>query len=279
MPSDESESGLTRRRALFAAGLAGAAGVAGLAGLGAARPEREDAEITRELAVEDEFDVDDTDREPAGADAPAGEISQRCDPEPDRIESISHTANLTFVDAWNERYGFWRDEDGENGGDSDDGITVQNSIAVDKAPERVDGALVYGVRLYSLCHVDRPRLARLALRRMEHELTVDPAVELRTVLPSHPIGPEDGVCTLTLLVDLPSGWNAGYERTTWVNEETDGRVETDRGTDWTTLTFAGEVSRTAAMEGYLELRSERPLSTLDRAFEWTVRGEATRRGL
>ncbi|WP_049925811.1 hypothetical protein [Halopiger goleimassiliensis] len=274
MPSDDSSSSVTRRL-LLAAGIAGSAGVVGLAGVHATTPDTDSVETTRTLSVADETDVDEMYLEPAGTDGPdGGEISQRCDPDPGRIESRSHIAHLSFVEAWNERYRLWSEDEG-----SETGVSVQNSLVVEKAPERVDGQLVYGVRLHSLSHVTDPRFASLGLRGMEQELTVDPAVDLRTVLPSNAVDPRKGVCTLTLLVELPSGWNAGYEQTAWVNEENEGRFAAERGTDGTTLSYEGDAAGAASMEAYLELRSDRPLSTIDDVFEWTVRGDAERRGL
>lgn len=272
MPSEESSSTAVNRRTFLAAFGACTVATAGAAsGYRLLSEERDAVETTRRLTVDDEFDLDDTALDPAGDDGPdGGEISQRCDPDPDRWGSISHTANLTMIDAWNERYSIWGSDDSE-----EHGIDVQNSVAVEKAPERVDGSYLYGVRLYSLCHVDHGRLSRVRLERMENELSVHPEIELRTVLPSDPIDPEDGVCYLTLLIELSSGWNAGYERSWWVDE---GRIETERDDDRVTLSFDGDTSTSVAMGGLLELRTDRPLTAYDELFAWRVRGDATRRG-
>ncbi|WP_276254878.1 hypothetical protein [Halomontanus rarus] len=277
----------TRRRKLLAGvGAIGLAGVGTASGYRLLSTEHDTVDSNRSLSVDDEFDLDDVDLEPADEDGRGNDVvSQRCDPDPETYGSGSHTANLTLIDAWNERYRIWGESDtSANGGNDNDGrerdesgVFVQNSVVVDKAPERVDGSYLYGIRLHSQAHVENGRVTRHRLQRMENELAVDSEIEIRSVLPSEPIRPEDGECTLTLLRELPSGWHTGYERSWWVDE---GRIETDHdeNDDRVILSFEGDVSNAVGMEGYLELRTERPLSTLSEPFEWTVRGEATRRG-
>lgn len=283
------------RRALLA-GL-GTLGLAGGTGLGyrAWSTRTDETDVTRRLTVDDEFSLDETgvtpvedsDRTPRRKPS----VSHRCDPDPGRIDSTSYSANFSMIDAWNERYHLWRTADGGQGGDGsgsenesdgDDtdgpGVSVQNSVTLEKAPERVDGSYLYGSRLYSLAHVEDGHLSRHRIRRLEIDLRIDPAIEVRTVLPTGPIDPESGVCTLTLLRELPSGWNAGYERTTWVNE---GTVDTayDRDANRVTLSFTGDSSMSESMLGLLELRTDRPITAFDEPFTWTVRGTASRRGL
>lgn len=271
MPSKSSPPrSLSRRSILAGAGICGLVGISGISGYRVIAAETDEVDVTRQLTVDDEFDIDDTSLDPAGEDGPGGgEISQKCDPDPDRIVSRSHVSNLTMIDAWNEDYRIW-------GGDADDvGVAVHNSVAIEKAPERVDGMLMYGVRLYSLCHVESSRFSQLRLHRLENELTVESSVDIEAVLPSSPIRPTDGTCTLTLMRELPSGWNAGYEQTMWANS---GTIDTTHDDGTVLLSFNGETANSVAMEGYLELRSDRPIVEIDDVFTWTIRGEATRRG-
>ncbi|MCU4740989.1 hypothetical protein [Natronoglomus mannanivorans] len=275
-----------RRNLLAGIGVVGLAGVGTASGYRLLSTEHDTVDSKRTLAVDDEFDLEDVDLEPAGEDSHGSDVvSQECDPNPETYVSRNHTANLTLIDAWNERYRIWgeRNASADDGDDNDsrerdeNGVFVQNSVVVDKASERVDGSYLYGVRLHSMAHVESGRVTRHRLQRMENELAVDPEIEIRSVLPSAPIRPEDGVCTLTLLRELPSGWPVGYERSWWVDE---GRIETDHDEDddRVTLSFDGDVSHAVGMEGYLELRTDRPLSAFDDPFEWTIRGEGTRRG-
>lgn len=277
MPSDaDGSSRLRRRTVLTAAGLVGLAGVGTVSGYRAFTKEREDVELERTLSVDEEFDIDDNPPDPAPEahepDRSDGAF-QRCDPDPDRLRSGSHTANLTMIDAWNERYRIWGD--GPDSSADTSGVDVQNSISLEKASDRVDGSYLYGVRLYSQCHVDSARFERLGLRRMEHELAVDPAVEVRSVLPERPITPDNGQCKMGFSTELESGWAAGYEQHWPAGEET----ITAEHDDTVTLSLEGSVTDSAAMEGLLELRSDRPLVEIGDVFTWTVRGEATRRGL
>lgn len=272
MPSKSPTSrSLDRRSILAGAGICSLVGIGALSGSYVIATETDEVDVTRQLSVDDEFDIDDTTLDPAGKDdSSGGEVSQQCDPDPDRIVSRSHIYNLTMIDAWNEDYRIWS----ENGDEI--GVTVQNSVAIEKAPERVHGMLMYGVRLYSLCHVESGRFSQLRLHRLENELTVESEVDIEAVLPSEPIRPTDGTCSLTLMRELPSGWNAGYDQTMWAN---DGVIDTARDDDTVLLSFDGETPNSVAIEGYLELRSERPITEIDDVFTWTIRGEATRRGL
>ncbi|SFS40314.1 hypothetical protein [Halostagnicola kamekurae] len=297
MPSDTDDSPRLRRRTVLAtAGLVGLGGVGTVTGYRALSEEREDVELERTLTVDEAFDIDEDPPDPAPEEYEPDRSDgafQQCEPNPDRLSSGSHTANLTMIDAWNERYRIWGDggdsntetnESDGNGsnvetGDIDDsdssGIDVQNTISLEKASDRVDGSYLYGVRLYSLCGVESDRLERLRLRRLEHELAVDPAVEVRSVLPERPITPDSGQCQMGFSTELESGWAAGYEQH-WPAGEGTITAEHD---DAVTLSLEGSISDSAAMEGLLELRSERPLVEIGDVFTWTVRGEATRRGL
>lgn len=287
MSADTSATGDPSRRAVLA-GL-GTLGLVGGTGLGyriwSARTD--ETGVTRALTVDEESSLDETELTPVedGDRTPRREpaVSQRCDPDPERIESSSHHANITMIEGWNERYHLWRDTDDDRSGtdqhDTDEpGVSVQNTVTLERASERVDGTYLYGSRLHSLAYVEDGYLSRHRIRRMESELRVDPAIDVRSVLPSAPIGPDSGVCTLTLLRELPSGWNAGYERTTWVDE---GTVDAtyDRAANRVTLSFTGDSSTAASMHGLLEFRTERPLAAFDEPFTWTVRGVGSRRGL
>lgn len=297
MPSDTDDSPRLRRRTVLAtAGLVGLGGVGTVSGYRALAREREDVELERTLTVSEEFDIDENLPDPAPEghepDRPDGAF-QRCNPDPDRLRSGSHTANLSMIDAWNERYRIWSDETGSNAeadgndethahaetGEIDDSdasaVDVQNSVSLEKASDRVDGSYLYGVRLYSQCHVESGRLERLCLRRLEHELAVDPAVEIRSVLPERPITPDSGQCEMGFSTELESGWAAGYEQH-WPAGEGTITAEHD---DTVTLSLEGSVTDSAAMKGLLELRSDRPLVEIGDVFTWTIRGEATRRGL
>ncbi|KDE58662.1 hypothetical protein EL22_03290 [Halostagnicola sp. A56] len=273
MPSDTDDSPRLRRRTVLAtAGLVGLGGVGTVTGYRALSEERENIELERTLTVDEAFDIDENPPDPAPEDHEPDRsdgVFQQCEPNPDRLRSGSHIANLTMIDAWNERYRIWGD------GSDASGIDVQNSISLEKASDRVDGSYCYGVRLYSQCHVDSARLERLRLRRLEHELAVDPAVEVRSVLPERPITPDSGQCEMGFSTELESGWAAGYEQHWPAGEET----ITAEHDDTVTLSLEGSISDSAAMEGLLELRSERPLVEIGDVFTWTVRGEATRRGL
>lgn len=267
MPSsDPDESRTTRRKLLAGAGTVAAVG-AGTVGYRLLSPDRDSTASTRNLAVE---------QRTAGAVPESTEgagggrtVVQRCDPDPERWSSVSHAENVAMLRAWNQDYRL-------SGNDSArGGVTVDNTLALDRAAERVDGAYLYFVRLYSLFGVENGPLSEVRLRRATTELAVPPSVDVRSVLPSRPVGPDDGACTTTLLVDLPSGQRAGYERDWSVAE---GTVEATRERNRVTLSLTGDVGGPTSMQGLVELRSERPLSALDGSFEWTVRGEATRRG-
>lgn len=272
MPSSDGRP-LSRRRTL----LAGAGVVGTASGYRLLSADRETETVTRRLGVEDERDVDEidadeTELESTGADG--GSVSQRCESDPERWRTGTRSSNLTSVDFWNERYWIWGSE-AEAEDDGHSGVDVQNALWLTKAPERIDGSYLYGVRLHSRCVLEDETLSRLRLRRLEQELTVDSDLDVRAVLPSSPVTPEDGRCTVTMLTELPSGSNAGYEQYWSVDE---GTIETEHVDDTVTLSYDGETSDPVTVRGIFELRTERPISEFSEPLEWTVRGEATRRG-
>ncbi|MDJ1432192.1 hypothetical protein [Halostagnicola sp. A-GB9-2] len=285
MPFEDDDSSPLRRRHFLGAGVVGLAGIGTVSGYRALSEVREDVNLKRTLTVGEEFDVDENPPEPAPddhePDRPDGSF-QRCEPDPDRLRSGSHIANLTMIDAWNERYRIWSDEadssteTGDIEGSDASGVDVQNSLSLEKASDRVDGSYCYGVRLYSLCHVESARLEQLRLRRLEHELVVDSAIEIRSVLPERPIAPDGGVCEMGFSTELDSGWAAGYEQY-WPAGE--GTIAAERDDETVTVSLEADTSSSLAAKGLLELRSDRPLSELGDVFTWTVRGEAARRGL
>lgn len=286
MPSTDADSTTdsnpTRRRALLAAaaGGAGLLGIGTLAGSRVLTEDRDEVESTRRLETDEGFDIDDASSGPPDEAEDGHDARQRCDPDPDRLRSGSHVSNLTLIDAWSERYRIFgereTDEDSGSSPNEATGVDVQNTLTLDKASGYVDGSYLYGVRLYSLCHTNSSRLSQLHLRRLENELVVDSDIEIRSVLPESPIEPDDGLCSMSFLTELDDGWTAGYEQY-WPPQG--GRIEADRDDETVVVSFDGDVSRSVAMKGLLELRSERPLSTFDEPFAWTVRGEASRRGL
>ncbi len=285
MPSDNDDSSPLRRRHFLGAGVVGLAGIGTVSGYRALSEAREDVDLERALTVEEELDVDDGPPDPAPddheIDRPDGSF-HRCDPDPDRLRSGSHTANLTMIDAWNERYRIWSDETdssvetGDIEGSDASGVDVQNSLSLEKASDRVDGELLYGVRHYSLCHIESSQIEQLRLRRLEHELVVNSEIEVRSVLPEQAITPDGGVCKMGFSTELDSGWAASYEQY-WPAGE--GTIAVDHDDNTVTVSLEGDISDSTAAKGLLELRSERPLSEIEDAFTWTVRGEATRRGL